>query len=121
MKRSKSTLLLIEQIIVIAIFAFCAAVSVSIISSAYLITQNSVDARNALAVAESAAESFKAFGGDADKVVEMINRDIDENFSLDMTVRDDGGNIVFADIVVIRVDDGEELVTLTAAARRGVR
>ncbi|MCL2226516.1 MAG: hypothetical protein FWB97_02660 [Oscillospiraceae bacterium] len=61
---SKATLFLIEQLIVIAIFAICAAVCISIFANAYFMARDSRDISNALLAAESVAESFKAVSGD---------------------------------------------------------
>jgi len=141
MNRSKSTLALIEQIIVIAIFAVCAAVCVSIITTSYLMTVEAVDTRNALTVAESAAESFKAFEGDVGSVFELLGGQVsgsfgdnnmtifydadwkpstkeDADFVLNLLVRDDSPLVIFADAKVSRTDDDTELVSLTAAVRR---
>ena len=63
-QRSKSTLFLIEQLIVIAVFAICAVACVSILSAAYFNTNDSNSTRHALLKAESSAEVFKATGGD---------------------------------------------------------
>ena len=62
--RSKSTLFLIEQLIVIAVFAICAVACVSILTAAYLDANESRDVSQALLKAESGAEVFKAAGGD---------------------------------------------------------
>jgi len=129
-KRSRSTLLLIEQIIVIAVFAFCAAVCVNIIVSSFIMTQNAVHTRNALAVAESAAESFKAFDGDADRVFVLVGTYFDENwrqttrddaiFALNLDIQNQGEPVVFAHIVVEKIGSDEPLVELNVAARRRV-
>jgi len=63
-QRSKSTLFLIEQLIVIAVFAICAVACVSILSAAYFNTNDSNSTRHAILKAESSAEVFKATGGD---------------------------------------------------------
>ena len=137
--KGRSSLFLIEQLIVIAVFAICAAVCVKIISTAYAMTNDAVDARRALIVAENAAESFKAFEGDAHGVIEFLNGAqrgdnmlfirYDENwqplsegnasFILWMLVNDDeNSRVIFADIYVTRLIDNEELVRLTTAVRR---
>jgi len=123
MKRSRSTLLLIEQIIVIAIFAFCATASINIIVSAYLITENAVNTRSALTIAESAAESFKAFEGDIERTLELMDdlNGLGHLFEMRLDVRDYGSNIIFADITVSNINNGEELITLAVAARRSNR
>jgi len=69
---SRSTLFLIEQLIVIAVFALCAAACVKILTSAYFMAGDSRDASNAGIVAESCAESFKAAGGDMAKVAGLL-------------------------------------------------
>jgi len=70
--RSRSTLFLIEQLIVIAVFAICAAACARILTSAYFSSRDSRDMSNAILVAESSAESFKATGGDTRKVAELL-------------------------------------------------
>ena len=70
--RSRSTLFLIEQLIVIAIFALCAAACAKILTAAYFSAADSRDLSNALHIAESGAESFKATGGDTGKVAEIL-------------------------------------------------
>ena len=72
-QRSKSTLFLIEQLIVIAVFAICAAACISIFTAAYFYTNDSVAAGNAVLKAESAAEIFKATGGDHVAVAEILS------------------------------------------------
>jgi len=145
MNRSRSTLALIEQIIVIAIFAVCAAVCVNIIVTSYLMTVKAVDTRNALSVAESAAESFKAFEGDTKSVFELLGSassghfnentvtiffdsnwkptgEANADFALQLLKRVTSQTaVVFADIAVNRLDDDTELVTLTTAVRRDLR
>ena len=69
--RSKSTLFLIEQLIVIAVFAICAAACISILSNAYFLARDTRDVSNALLVAESLAESFKATSGDLEATAEI--------------------------------------------------
>ena len=70
--RSKSTLFLIEQLIVVAVFAICAAACVRIITSAYYTARESRDVNNAIHVAESGAESYKAVGGDVGKAAAVM-------------------------------------------------
>jgi len=70
--RSRSTLFLIEQLIVIAVFALCAAACIGILASAYFSANDSRDVSKAILIAENAAESFKATGGDLDNVVRIL-------------------------------------------------
>jgi len=71
--RSRSTLFLIEQLIVIAVFAICAAACIRILTTAYFYASDSNAASNALLAAESVAESYKAFGGDPTDIAGVIN------------------------------------------------
>jgi len=71
-KRSRSTLFLIEQLIVVAVFAICSAACARILTSAYFTAKESKDLSNAVLVAENAAESYKAVAGDIGKVVELL-------------------------------------------------
>ena len=71
-QKSKSTLFLIEQLIVIAVFAICAAACVSILTAAYFYTNDSSATSNAIIKAESAAEVFKATGGDVYAVADIM-------------------------------------------------
>jgi len=71
-KRSRSTLFLMEQMIVIVVFAFCAAVCVKLIGEAHVISTRNNDIKNAIITVESAAECFKAFSGDMPKIAEIL-------------------------------------------------
>ena len=70
--RSKSTLFLIEQLIVIAVFAICAVACLSILTAAYFNANDSKAASHAILRAESAAEVFKATGGDHAKTSDIL-------------------------------------------------
>ncbi|MCL2840037.1 MAG: hypothetical protein FWE05_04610 [Defluviitaleaceae bacterium] len=141
-ERSKSTLFLMEQVVVIAVFAFFAAVCVKILVFSYLTTVDAVDTRMALLAAESVAESYKAFSGDLEMVEETLcggnrRRYHDENsvvffyddnwiptseyyayFELLLRKENPEDIVVFADIAVRRISDSNELINLRVAARR---
>ena len=70
--RSKSTLFLIEQLIVVAVFAICATACIRILTNAYFYAVDARDTSNALHAAESGAESFKAVSGDFRKAAELL-------------------------------------------------
>jgi len=63
-----------EQIVVITVFAICAAICVNILSHAHSVAGTAVDTRHALMIAENAAESHKAHGGDLMGVSRTLNR-----------------------------------------------
>ena len=71
-RRSRSTLFLMEQLIVIAVFALCAAACVRILASSYIMTTQASDTSNAIRVAESSAECYKAVSGDLSKMVDIL-------------------------------------------------
>ena len=75
--RSKSTLFLIEQLIVIAVFAICATACIRIVTSAYFYAIDTRDISNALLIAESGADSFKAAAGDFWIAGEMLGGEVD--------------------------------------------
>ena len=60
--RSRSTLFLIEQLIVITIFAVCAAICVKIFISSFLTANETRDMNHALIIARNAAECYKVYG-----------------------------------------------------------
>jgi len=70
--RSKSTLFLIEQLIVVAVFAICAVACISILTSSFFFAHDSSDTSRALIEAQSSAEIFKATNGDFQAVADMM-------------------------------------------------
>jgi len=70
--RSKSTLFLIEQLIVIAVFAICAAACISILTAAYFNANDSRCTSHAIHKAESAAEVFKVTGDDFSAMADIL-------------------------------------------------
>ena len=70
--RSRSTLFLIEQLIVIAVFAICAAACISIMTTSYFYANDSRDLSNAVLAAENGAETYKAAAGDLDITARLL-------------------------------------------------
>ena len=60
--RSRSTLFLMEQLMVITIFAVCASICVKIFIGSYLMASDARSTNQALVVAKNGAECFKACG-----------------------------------------------------------
>ncbi|MCL2391499.1 MAG: hypothetical protein FWC66_02675 [Oscillospiraceae bacterium] len=142
--RSKSTLFLIEQLIVIAVFAICAAACISILANAFFLARDSRDVSNALLVAERVAESFKAFAGDFEKTAEMsggtravledgsevvlvfineqwqVSDEADAHFFLKLSGDYDFAlsNLLSSELSVVRMATGESLVAFPVAVRR---
>jgi len=70
--RSKSTLFLIEQLIVIAVFAICAVACISILTASYFYANDGSAVSNAIVKAESGAEVFKVTGSDFGKAADIL-------------------------------------------------
>lgn len=141
--RSRSTLFLIEQLIVIAVFAICASACVKILTDAYFTANKTRDMSNALLAADSSAECFKSVSGDLEKVARLVggtagNADgagiVVVYYDKDWTVcgedaacyklslisgkpGEDAGNLSSGELSVVKLT-GEELVSFTVLARR---
>jgi hypothetical protein len=74
-KRSRSTLFLMEQLIVVAVFAVCAAACVKILTASFFMAEETRDINNAIKVAESSAESYKAAAGDIGTTARLMGGD----------------------------------------------
>jgi len=70
--RSKSTLFLIEQLIVIAVFAICAVACISILTASFFYANDSNATSHAIVKAESGAEVFKVTGADFAAAAEIL-------------------------------------------------
>lgn len=133
---SRSMLFLMEQIIVITVFAICVAVCVRILVESYLITADAVDTKNALLAAESAAESHRAFFGDREMIADILGGSVngsgglsvyfDDNWqavspaeaSFVLRLEQTESEVLLSDITVNRIECGSELIGLTTAVRR---
>ena len=84
-RHSRSTLFLMEQLIVTAVFAICAAACVRILVASYFMATQSRDLSNAIIATENVAECYRAVSGDIDEIANM----------LEGTIMDDGSGILF--------------------------
>jgi len=132
-----------EQVVVIAIFAICAAVCVKILVISYIMTVDGADTKNALIIAQNAAESHKAFKGDTRKILEILSGstdsyynenailvyfdanwqpsdDIGASFVLHLITYGESSPVIFADITVTSLITDAELISLRTAARRSL-
>ncbi|MCL2604965.1 MAG: hypothetical protein FWD90_10845 [Defluviitaleaceae bacterium] len=118
---SRSNLFLIEQLVVILIFAVCSAVCVSIFVESYLMSKRTLEVNYAIRVAGNAAESYKASGGVDGVIYYDSNWNVSDTdgayFVLQITTLDNPApSLTRAEIVVSRIS-GDELYRLTVAAR----
>jgi type II secretory pathway pseudopilin PulG len=143
--QSRSTLFLIEQLLVILIFSICAAVCITIFVESYLMSKNTRDVSYAIRVAGNAAESYKAAGGNAYETLRLLhgaqaNHAVNDNNGGLFVYYDDSWNtinenaasfvlriqpvdypapdLVHAEVVIRRVT-GEEMYRLSVTARSG--
>ena len=70
--RSRSTLFLMEQLIVVATFAVCAAACIKILTASYFMATETRDTSNAIRAAESSAECYKAVSGDIEMTARIM-------------------------------------------------
>ena len=122
MDSRKSGLFLMELLIVITVFAVCAAICVSIFTEAYLTAAHTRDVSRAVNEARSAAEAFKATGRIPGAV--YYNSDWqpcqEDGASFVVWLEPDGGSGLIPTCTVrVQQVTGETLVSLTAASRFG--
>ena len=70
-KPTRSGLFAIELLIAVGIFSLCAAICVGLFVRSEVMSQNSADLNRAVGEARSAAECFKAAGGDLQKTADL--------------------------------------------------
>ena len=146
--RSKSSLFLIEQLIVIAVFAICATVCVRIFVESHILSNAGADINNALFITKNSVESFKAASGDIDITAHILGINLYRHSQADNVFfayydkewapcgQDDAryvlyfepyygtgdeGSLVFCRLRVERLGDGAlsgTILELTAAARK---
>ena len=70
-KPTRSGLFAIELLIAVGVFSLCAAICVGLFVRSEVMSQDSADLNRAVTEARSAAECFKAVGGDLEKTAEL--------------------------------------------------
>ena len=114
---TRSGLFAIELLIAVGIFSLCAAICVGLFVRSEIMSQDSADLDRAVTEARSAAECFKAAGGDLEETARLTGGELaqdvlhlryDENFELVLTpVQEDG--YISAVLSVRRTDADEEI------------
>lgn len=69
----KSSLFLMELIIVLFFFALCSAVCVNIFAKAKIINEQSYELNKSIIASENAAQCFKAANSDIGKLADLLN------------------------------------------------
>ena len=100
MKPTRSGLFAIELLISVGIFSLCAAICMGLFVRAEVMSQDSADLDRAVTEARSAAECFKAAGGDLEKTAQLTGGELldntlllryDESFELTLTPAQEDG------------------------------
>ena len=115
---TRTGLFAIELLIAVGIFSLCAAICVGLFVHSEVMSQDSADLGLAVTEARSAAECFKAAGGDLEETARLTGGELaqdilhlryDENFELVLTpVQEDG--YISAVLSVRRTDADEEIL-----------
>ena len=115
---SNSTLFLMEQLIVILIFSFCAAVCVKIFVVSFIIASDSNDMTNAMRIAQSGAECYKAADGDAEYAASILGGGTVIDGSI-LVYYDKDWQICKEDeaVYVLKFTEDKDLYELTSVAR----
>ena len=137
---SRSGLIAIELVIAVGVFALCAAVSMGLFVRSEIMSRESVELTRAVSEARSAAECYKAAGGDLSETAALLETDAagaegltlaydkdwtrtegsDPAFTLTIqSVDGQGGHVREAEVRVAD-GEGEELLSWTVAAMEGV-
>jgi hypothetical protein len=131
---------MMEQIVVILVFAICSAVCVSIFVESYLMEHRTIEEKHAVHAAGSGAEAYKALGGDAGGAALVIGGakentassgrgsvvfynsqwkpcgEDEASYILRITQLDDPDGLLMPAEVTVSKIDGENLFTLPVSA-----
>ena len=77
-KPTRSGLFAIELLIAVGVFSLCAAICVGLFVRSEIMSQDSADLNRAVTEARSAAECFKAVGGDLEKTAELTGGSLED-------------------------------------------
>lgn len=94
MKKSKSSLFLMELIIVIFFFALTSAVCMQVFVKAHFVAEKTKNTNLAILWADNAAECFYEYGGDFEKITEALDSSFDlSDYRYDASFREEGSYI----------------------------
>lgn len=75
---TRSGLFAIELLIAVGIFTLCAAICVGLFIRSEVVSQDSADLNHAVSAARSAAEDFKAAGGDLERTAALTGGTVED-------------------------------------------
>ena len=134
---SRTTLFLMEQLIVITVFAVCAAICTAILVQAYLTANHARDINHALIAAKNGAEVYRALGNleetaaalggrayGAEKVAVYYNPDWKVSAQSEAAyvmrlIRPGGASPPYVYELSVQTISGEEIIAFTVAAGGG--
>ena len=111
-KPTRSGLFAIELLIAVGVFSLCAAICVGLFVRSEVMSQDSADLNRAVTEARSAAECFKAVGGDLEKTAELTGGQIIGDTTLFISYDqswhklDAGAESAFDITLTLRPEDG---------------
>ena len=111
-KPTRSGLFAIELLIAVEVFSLCAAICVGLFVRSEVMSQDSAGLNRAVAEARSAAECFKAVGGDLEKTAELTGGQIIGDTTLFISYDqswhklDAGAESAFDITLTLRPEDG---------------
>ena len=111
-KPTRSGLFAIELLIAVGVFSLCAAICVGLFVRSEVMSQDSAGLNRAVAEARSAAECFKAVGGDLEKTAELTGGQIIGDTTLFISYDqswhklDAGAESAFDSTLTLRPEDG---------------
>ena len=124
---TRSGLFAIELLIAVGIFSLCAAICVGLFVRSEVMSRDSADLSRAVTEARSAAECFKAAGGDLDETARLTGGELagdilllryGESLELSLAPTQEDGYIS-AVLSVRRTDTGEEVLAWDVAVLEG--
>ena len=124
---TRSGLFAIELLIAVGIFSLCAAICVGLFVRSEVMSRDSADLSRAVTEARSAAECFKAAGGDLDETARLTGGELagdilllryGESLELSLAPTQKDGYIS-AVLSVRRTDTGEEVLAWDVAVLEG--
>ncbi len=110
-KPTRSGLFAIELLIAVGVFSLCAAICVGLFVRSEVMSQDSADLNRAVSEARSAAECFKAAGGDLERTAQltggqMMGDTVCISYDEGWEKLDGGGESAFDVVLSLRPEDG---------------